>query len=1155
MSTYTVTTSAELMENYIQADFLLPQDTFTALQTEAGASLLFSIGTGGVFYLTIESPGETNGWRQVDLGAAQITADFGGKATVKTFGAAQAVPVKTGGQAQIHLGMVINDGTNDHLYLSLSNSDSDLAWTDKPVWTKAPFNAVDGNGAPITPPSPFEIVNVMLSEAADGEYIVVDTVRNPGQGAGFITRYYIDTTNPSAPKWTLHDLSIDVRSVSEDSCLGRTARAGGVDGIYTKGFVGQSAQFLYTPLYNAIDPTMPPAPSRLHLPGELIPDAIAAARNADNTSDLYAAAQGSLYWFASTNQRNDATGVKVAASPLLAAVRNLYAYVADGSVTIWGLNGDDQVFYLTCPIGQQQTPAAWNVPLTILAGVDAISPFIDRNYNANTFFAHSGTGLLKVVKSPTTGLWSNRQITLPAAATTQPATAIHSYTTHIQVTDASGQQAPDVPVTLTATNVTSVYVNHLYYLIGPSPIQLTTDALGTITIVELTSSLAATRYQVSVASQAQIPVNTMDTAWQRNAKYTTTDSLQTAKIVNRDGSTRDFVPTGTSPQALAGVAQSNQALAAAYTHLSSSPAPPAPGTRVLAAPRAVTLATGDALEGTLVDLGDLFNWLASGIDALVQVFQDAANDIWYAIVTIGDAIYHAVLDCVEAVVAAATWIYNAIKIAVEDVIKFLEFLFGWQDILVTHKVLKNVFLCLGQSTIDGIDDAKAKVHSFSADLQAQIDSWAGIPDFPQTASATIAANPPANQQNGAPANLGVHHFQGSAASASSALSPDSPAEEILNDLINLLEAEGDTLSDAANAIKTQIIDQFSTLTASEVITRFLAIAADTVIQSTENVLVTVLDVFGQLVQGMMDVLTAKLDIPVLSWLYHELTGEDLSFIDVICLVAAIPVTIIYKAAAQATPFPEGDPFTDGLLAAKNWSEIQAQFFTTPHAVPAAFASRAVAVSEATPVLDEAKLKIFDFVASIANLVGAAVLIVTSNIQRAANLIVGGVDKPKTLATIACVGTLAWVAPNYPALINVETNSWYADFTFAITSVAILKSIAAIPAAAYNNPVVNKVFAFVHSFINLVRNVPTIANIVYHKDAWNSTYKSLIPESIGNFAFNIAGILEFPIALALAAKEPDTILALVGTQAALMLTCSVCLIIAGGIYAFAPGQTH
>ena len=53
------------------------------------------------------------------------------------------------------------------------------------------------------------------------------------------------------------------------------------------------------------------------------------------------------------------------------------------------------------------------------------------------------------------------------------------------------------------------------------------------------------------------------------------------------------------------------------------------------------------------------------------------------------------------------------------------------------------------------------------------------------------------------------HFQGSAASSSRTRWPaDSPAEAILNDLISLLEAEGDTLADAANAIKTDIIDQF-----------------------------------------------------------------------------------------------------------------------------------------------------------------------------------------------------------------------------------------------------------------------------------------------------------------------------------------------------------
>ncbi|MBV8526172.1 MAG: hypothetical protein JOY71_29370, partial [Acetobacteraceae bacterium] len=266
MSAYTVTTSSELMENYIQADFFLPQDKFIALQTNSGASLLFSIGTGGVFNLTIEKPGETHGWRQVDLGAASIKSDFGGKATVKTFGAAQAVATQAGTPTQIHLAMVINDGTRDHLYLSLGNSDADLGWTDKPVWTAAPFNAVGGDGKPITPPNPLQIANVFLSEASDKEYVVVDTIRNPGQAVGMLARYYIDGSTPGAPKWTPHDLATDVQAAGYDSCLGRAARAFGVDGLYTKGTVGSSAQLIYTPLYNAFDPTQPAPPSRLHLP-------------------------------------------------------------------------------------------------------------------------------------------------------------------------------------------------------------------------------------------------------------------------------------------------------------------------------------------------------------------------------------------------------------------------------------------------------------------------------------------------------------------------------------------------------------------------------------------------------------------------------------------------------------------------------------------------------------------------------------------------------------------------------------------------------------------------------------------------------------------------------------------------------------------------
>ena len=56
MSAYNVTSSSELMQNYIQSDILQPQKKFIALQTDSGTSLLFSVGTDDAFYVTKELP-------------------------------------------------------------------------------------------------------------------------------------------------------------------------------------------------------------------------------------------------------------------------------------------------------------------------------------------------------------------------------------------------------------------------------------------------------------------------------------------------------------------------------------------------------------------------------------------------------------------------------------------------------------------------------------------------------------------------------------------------------------------------------------------------------------------------------------------------------------------------------------------------------------------------------------------------------------------------------------------------------------------------------------------------------------------------------------------------------------------------------------------
>ena len=865
-STYTATSSSELMENYIQSDILEPQQAFTALQTDTGASLLFSIGTGAVFYVTQELPGAAHGWSLTDLSSAQVRQDFPAGATAKTFAAAETVAVPPQ-PAAIHLAMVLNDGTADHLYLSLGNSASDTGWTANPVWTPCPFNATDGAGNPIPMPSPFSIVGVMISEATEGEYIVVDIVGNPGDPVGLVSRFYIDVSTPANPVWTPRSLPIDVNAASYASCLGRTSKNPvEPDGFYTTGTVVNAPQLIYMPLYDPLSPSVTPASSRLTLPGGLAAEAIAACRNADNTSDLYVTAQGGLYYFAAANQADQAVAVLLVSSPLLTGVRNLYAYAAGDSVTVWGLNGSDQVFYLACPAAQLTTPSAWNVPLAIMTGVDAISPYVDRMYSANTFFAHGADGLIKAVKTPTTGLWSSRNITLPPSDVQQDATRISSYTTRILVNGPDGLPAANVSVSLTATSVTSVLINHLYYVVGPTPITLTTDAFGTITIVEMVDTLAGTRFTATVSGVA-LAINPMDPPFQRNAQYTTVQSLQGPGVVitNQDGSTQPFIPAGTSATDLASVAQSNQDLASAYASLATSSPPSSQGVRTAAAG-----VLPHAADGILTDLGDLFEWLKSGIESVVSIVWDAVGKAWNFVATIGDQIYYGVLDGVEKVVAAATWVYNAIKIAVEDVVKFLSFLFSWPDILITHQVLRNVFSLFLTNAVTSLGDVKTDLDNLFQTLQSDIGSWADFPDLTQTASSTTASNPPVAGQNSAPAHLGLHHFQGNAANSQSDYAPADPALAIFDDLYQAWQKEEATLQAAFDQFKT-IIDNFSSESLSDIIKQLLAVLVDTLLQSAQNILDALLTLLIQLATGASDVLTQPLNIPVLSWLYKDLT--------------------------------------------------------------------------------------------------------------------------------------------------------------------------------------------------------------------------------------------------------------------------------------------
>lgn len=951
MASYTIRPTTELMENYRQTTVMAPEQQLQALQDADGHLLVFSIGsanTGAPLNLTVEVPGDRYGWRTVDL-TSTLPAH-----PCRFFSVAQRP------DGTIHVGLARNESedgvVSDRLYEAILPAVTS-ARLQPPTWTALPYDGVAARPHLV-------IAGVTSSEASTGGYLVADLVRDPDSNTREITRYFIDPAKAGGRAWQLHDVPVDIEAGDYVTALGRKGGAG-VDGIYTSGQIDGRPQIVYTPLFNELRPGSHPLSAYLKLTaaGDVIADAIATCRGPEGETALYATAKGVLYRFDSDNQRNDAVAVPLLTHASLGAVSDLHAShdPATDSVTVWGRNADDAVFATTYAIDARTGVKHWSVPLTLLAGVQQVAPLLGRVDGANTIVAHTAGDELRVgVRSPQTTGWSWRRITLAPASTSAPAEKINSYTTRVEVRDEHNQAAANIPLVITAPSRTHVYMNHLSYVVGPTPITVPTDAVGTVTIVEAVPRLTGTRFSFVAGDGAARPteVNPMDKAFKSAAGLNTVEALRSAKITTyvngKRGPQRDLLKPGVSEDTLKAVAALNQRCAAVYDD------PKKPPQQALLA--ATTLGTEPFVvpdDAPVVITGDLFQHLeaetaarrlratsqglgadeaaAGGLAAgesfwqmLVRWFEDA----WEFVVKIGEAIYRCVLQVIEDVVSAIRWVFDKIVEAIGDLIEFLRFLFEWDDFRRTKEVVKNVTRVFLDHQCDQLSVVRQDFDTTMETIIQALEHWAGVDALPGLGDAgtgRIGSQGTADGPN-APGSLLSHHFQGNVRDGSHAgdppVGPTAPTS-LLEILEHALQEEGATLGEAGDRLRA-LVQKAPTMSLIDVLKDLVGIIGSAVLKSVRVVVDALLDVFILLARAALDALDAPIHIPVISDILNAIGVPDFSMLDVVCWVVAVPVTIGYKIGAalagkgDMAPFPD-TPTTEFLRTVPDFSQLTAAF--------------------------------------------------------------------------------------------------------------------------------------------------------------------------------------------------------------------------------------
>ena len=328
----------------------------------------------------------------------------------------------------------------------------------------------------------------------------------------------------------------------------------------------------------------------------------------------------------------------------------------------------------------------------------------------------------------------------------------------------------------------------------------------------------------------------------------------------------------------------------------------------------------------LEDVGDFLEGVADGIvnivDTIVTTVSNGVQAVFTFIVDGVTYLYETVVTFVEQAFDIVETFFAQVKVFFEKIFEWLGLLFDWPDILRTHEVLVytvNQLLGFVQGSAAGIQTI---VDNGISNLQSKIAALFDSAIQNIAGNSSIGGYEQANQQpnpqfsSAVSNNIVYNNFidnSGSADSTSVAAAAVADTDP-LSQLMQQLQTFGTNTQTSSAFASAQTYFQNLGGSPDQIFSQLLA----GLLRVVEGVLLAVLsgvqvlaDTLLQLAQtivaGLQAVLNEEWDIPFVSEFYSWITdGSDLTTLDLIALIVAVPATIFYKLVNNGSaPFPTG----------------------------------------------------------------------------------------------------------------------------------------------------------------------------------------------------------------------------------------------------------
>jgi hypothetical protein len=321
-----------------------------------------------------------------------------------------------------------------------------------------------------------------------------------------------------------------------------------------------------------------------------------------------------------------------------------------------------------------------------------------------------------------------------------------------------------------------------------------------------------------------------------------------------------------------------------------------------------------ALRGikSLRSIGRVFRGIRDTVKKATKVVIGFANNVMNAIIEIAGKVVRFVLDTVQKVAEFVQAVVEKVVKSIKQFVEFLRFLFDWKDILKTQRFIKNSINSAFDSAAEFVESAKTPISEAIGSIQNTVsNSIDGVIE-----SLGVDPDDVAIKKSNLPeaAEWFLNKLFGS-------IGPGKPSllaepQNVFNSETNsgaighLKSALSKLVTMAGVTMTTGLVDTIEAVinnpTRPELaLATMLSLVKELSIQTldiTEDLMMAVLDAIVAAIKLFQSLLNATIRIPLISALFKLIGAGELSIINVITILVAIPTTVVSKLMFGERPF-------------------------------------------------------------------------------------------------------------------------------------------------------------------------------------------------------------------------------------------------------------